>query len=133
MSLIAGGIVAGFHILRLLGRLFEISGELGLGVEDVSRDLFWISFGAFFLFLGLSHFEIREYGVLYFDRFLKWEKIESSEWEGDDRLTLTLMVRRRLPFGWRISLGIPSIHKDAVESLLAEHVSSATVDGRNGP
>ncbi|MFQ5738815.1 MAG: DUF5673 domain-containing protein [Acidobacteriota bacterium] len=79
--------------------------------------------GLIVLVSGLRGLEARENGFLRFYWFLKWERIESYEWEGERDHTLTLKVTRRLP-GWRaVSWGIPPVHKDALDNLLVEHVS----------
>ena len=130
MFLVIGGVAAGFNMLVLGGSLWPINDELG--VEDVSRYFCWISWGVFMLLLGLRHSEIRESGIFHLDRFLKWKSIESYEWEGKDGLTLTFRAKRRLPFLRRVSLGIPSVQKDNVNSLIAEHLSTATCESANG-
>jgi|GEM_PF-4838662 hypothetical protein len=127
MFLVLGGLGAVSNLIPLVGSLSVFSDESG--VEDVYRYFFGVSFGICMLFLGLRRSEIREFGILYFDRFLKWKSIESYEWEGKDGLTLTLRSTRRLPFCRRASFGIPAVQKDNVNRLLAEHVSSGTEGG----
>ena len=120
--LVTGGFGVVTFIISLVESLLDAGGVLG--IKEVSISLFWLLFGVTFLVSGLSHFEIRECGILYFERFVNWEKIESYEWEGESGLTLTLRVRGRLSFLRTLSLPIPAIHKETVENLLAQNLPS---------
>ena len=95
-----------------------------LGIKEVSFGLLWLFSGVVMFLQGLSHLEIRKGGIFYLGNFFKWEKIESHVWEGENGLTLTLLVRKLLPFGRTLSLPIPANHKEAVENLLERYVPS---------
>ena len=135
-------LVAGIWALCGIGSLVVGLLEADFELEEVSFGLFWLSGAAYLFSVGLSCLEIREGGILYSDRFVKWERVESYKWEGENNIdvilfpkrfvTLTVSVRRRLPFSRAISLSIPSIHKDAVDNLLAQYVSGATSEVGNG-
>jgi len=134
--LVAGGIWALCGIGLVVGFL-----ETDVELKEVSFGLFWLSGAAYFFSVGLSRLEIREGGILYSDRFVKWERIESYKWGGENNIdvilfpkrfvTLTISGRQRSPFSRAISLSIPAIHKDAVDSLLAQYVSGATSEVGN--
>jgi hypothetical protein len=132
-------------ILALCGIGLLVVGLLEADVEEISFiSLFLLSVAAYFFSVGLSRLEIREGGIWYLGLFVKWERIESYKWEGVVKndidvilypkrfVTLTVSVRRRLLFSRAIRLNIPSIHKDAVDSLLAQYVSGATSEVGNG-
>ncbi len=120
MQLVAGCFIAGLNMLVLVGRLLGTEDAMGV---DISQLLFGISLGVLFLVLGLSHVEIRERGIFYSDRFVKWVRVESYAWEGEGGLTLTLEVQGRLSVFRHLSLPVPSIHKEAIEDLLARNLS----------
>ena len=83
-----GGICGAF---LCISNLLEPGGEMG--INDISLSLFLLSSGVLGIFWGLSHFEIREGGILYLERSVTWEKIESYEWTGENGLFLTLRFR----------------------------------------
>ena len=121
-------------IVSLVGAFLEASVEL----KTISSGVFHLSVVALLLFSGLSGWKVRERGILHFDCLVKWKHIESYAWgENQGRDTLTVGIRRRLPFfrtnlSGTLHLRIPSVHKDALDSLLAEHVPSATTEAGNG-
>lgn len=128
--LVAGGICVLCGIVSLVDALLEADVEL----KEISCGLFWLSGAAYFFSVGLGCFEIRERGILYLGRFVKWKRVESYKWEGKNDHTLTMRLRQRLLSlaNRTISLSIPSVHKDAVDSLLAQHISGAASEVRNG-
>ena len=106
-----------------------------LGFEDVSRILCLISLGVFILFLGLSHSAVRAYGISHLGLDFEWKKLASYKWEGKGQRTLTVRVKRvilepLLP-SWPLSLDIPSVDKDIMNNLVAEHVPSAATKETN--
>lgn len=112
-----------FGMLVFIGKIVDILEAGGeIGINDISYSLILLSCGVLGIFFGLSHFEIREGGILYLDRFAKWKKIESYEWTGENDLFLTLRFRQRFPFFRTQSLPIPDFYKDTVKNLLARHL-----------
>lgn len=123
MYLVSVGCFTLFGILSIVFTLLDSEdGFVDSRIQGVSISLFWLSLGAYSLFRGLSHFEFSEGGIFYKGGFVKWERIKSYEWEGENSLTLTLRIKRRLPFFRTRSLPIPAIHKDKVENLLARYL-----------
>jgi hypothetical protein len=119
MILIAGGAFMLLGIMDLV-ELFEPGS--GIGIRDVFEGLFFLSYGVLMLVWGLSHFEIRESGILILDRFVNWKQIKSYEWEGKNGFTLTLRIRQRFPLFPTRSLVVPALHKDTVENLLEKYL-----------
>ena len=118
-------VLAGLNAFEAISSLVSS----GIGMEGGSSSLFRLSLSALFFFLGLGHLEIKETGISYFGRVLKWKRIESYGWMDH---TLMIKVRRRLLFSRTFRLPIPSVHKSAVDSLLARYVSDATNEVVNG-
>ena len=83
---------------------------------------FWLSIGITSFIAGLSHFEIREGGIIFLEFAKKWEQIKSYEWEGENGLTLIFRFRQRLPFFRTRSIPIPAHHRNSVDNLLAQYV-----------
>ena len=124
-------VVGGIWALCGIGSLVFGLSESNAGLKEVFYGLFWLSGAACFFSVGLSRSEIRERGILYLGRFVKWKRVESFKWEGKNDHTLTIWLRKRLLSFRTISLSIPSVHKDAVDSLLAQHISGAASEVRN--
>ena len=83
----------------------------------------WYISGLLCILSGLTHNKIKEGGILFSDRFLRWERITSYEWEGNLGLTLTLKIKHRIPLLRTLSIPVQSSHKDAVEQLLIQNVT----------
>ncbi|MFC1574322.1 DUF5673 domain-containing protein [Candidatus Latescibacterota bacterium] len=79
--------------------------------------------GIFFVLSGLINNKIKEGGILFSDRFIRWGRITSYEWEGDLGLTLTLKIKHRFSLFQTLSIPVQDPHKDAVEQLLKQHVT----------
>ena len=128
-------LVVGCFVLIGIGSVRDALSEAGgeIGIDAISLSLFHLSVVALLLFSGLSGWKVRERGILHFDCLVKWKHIESYAWGGNGgHTTLALRIRRRLPFFGTLRLRVPSTHKDALDSLLAEHVPSATTEAGNG-
>jgi hypothetical protein len=52
---------------------------------------------------------------------LKWQKIQSYQWEGETDSTLMLQAKTKLPFLGRGALPVPIEHKDAVDELIKNY------------
>ena len=118
-------VLAGLNAFEAISSLVSS----GIGMEGGSSSLFRLSLSALFFFLGLGHLEIKKTGISYFGWVLKWKRIESYGWMDH---TLMIKVRRHLLFSRTFRLPIPSVHKGAVDSLLARYVSGATNEVVNG-
>ncbi len=66
-------VLAGLNAFEAISSLVSS----GIGMEGGSSSLFRLSLSALFFFLGLGHLEIKETGISYFGRVLKWKRIES--------------------------------------------------------
>ena len=115
MSLGIGVLMIFYSIVQLVSFFVDNAAD----AVDVSSIVWGLSFGVFFLFVGLSG-EIREAGIFSDGQLLKWERIKSYEW-GEKALTVRLKRR------WfkTVSFPVPPLHRDAVSDLFAQHVSSA--------
>jgi hypothetical protein len=72
--------------------------------------------------LGFIHNKIRDRGIYYWGHFIKWKRIKSYAWEGENGFTLTLILKQPLPIFHTLSIPIPATHKDTVESLLKQNL-----------
>jgi hypothetical protein len=89
-----------------------------IGTFGIVIALSCIGFGTLYFFRsGLSNLEIRENGIVDFWLFLRWEEIESYDWNGT---TVTIRFRRGLAM--QSSWYIPMIYKENFEHLLHQHV-----------
>lgn len=116
MFLVLGVLV----ILALIPFVWDLL-RAGAELKEVSYVLTGLSVGVYWLFSGLSGLEIREAGIFCDGRLLKWERIESYEWE---EKALTVRVKRRWPR--TVSYPVPPLHRHAVNDLFAQHASGAT-------
>ncbi len=90
-------VAAGF-VTNLVTKLLEAGGETGTeGISYFSH--LAIAYSCLLsLDVGLGRNGIRERGVWSSETLVKWEHVEAYGWGGDDGLTLSLKVVRRLPF-----------------------------------
>ena len=125
-------------IILVAGCMFILNGiiaTIGLYVESKStidsRCIFDLPIWYIILFIGgilcvlsgLINNKIREGGILFSDRFIRWERITSYEWEGNLGLTLTLKIKHRIPLFRTLSIPVQASQKNAVEDLLKQHIT----------
>jgi len=113
-------VLVGLFVLIGIAILFKPESEIE--IKDFSSSFLFLSFAIFALLSGLTHVEIREGGILFFFRFIKWRQIEFYEWEGENGLTLTLRLRQRFTFFRTLSLPIRVPHKDTAEDLMTRYL-----------
>ena len=78
----------------------------------------------FFIVRGFK-MEIRKGGIHYNANSFKWDKIESYRWKGEESYILGLNLKGDgFPF-WMDSYKISISQKEAVDKLLAQHLSIA--------
>ena len=75
----------------------------------------------FLLTFALDRQQIREKGIWFLGGLIKWDKIDSYDWDED---FLLVQKKVRFPFGAKVRIRVPPEHKDSVEELLKEHCSS---------
>lgn len=97
-----------------------------------------LSIGVFCVLLGVRKRGVTEHGLLApSPSLLTWDLIESYEWGGKSGHTLIVIVRlrSRSPRTRKVKLSVPPVHKEVVESLLAQHLptQSGTGDERRMP
>ena len=107
----------------ILGGLFALFGirlltKTPAEVYSLSLAVMMLSISISNLLGGLSRSEVREYGILIFPFFVKWEWIESYEWGGRRGHTLILRLRRR----WGRKVRLPGGHKESTEHVLAQYL-----------
>lgn len=83
------GIIVFVSTIALLMQIILMANNRGLAVLELSPTLFWLAFILFFLF-PTNRFEIREAGIYFHERFIKWKDIYTFQWkaEGDYKLGL---------------------------------------------
>jgi len=112
-------ILAGIAIFFALRSVISEARQDGLDLKEVTRILGLLSMAAIVLPFGFSKIQIREEGILYFSRLIKWEKIDSYRWEGRNASTLTLKYNRPKFFLFQeVNIAIPPYYRDYVDNLL---------------
>lgn len=89
----------------------------GIGIA-----LFGITFSVYWVLLSFGRLQIVENGIWSYWSLLKWQKLESYEWQGDATPTLMLQTNTKLPFLGRGALPVSAEHKEAVSKLLEQYV-----------
>ena len=120
INIIFGSIIAAGAIISLMGMLIENGGATES--KWISQNLLSFSLGAFLLAVGLSANGIGKNGILYFDRFVKWSRIESYEWEGVRHLTLRLRIDSRVSFLRTLRIPVPADLKEPVTIILTQNI-----------
>jgi hypothetical protein len=83
----------------------------------------WLATFAFYWFImAFGRLQILENGIWQYVGLLKWDRIESYDWQGEQKRTLMLKTRTKLPFLGRGALPVPLEHRDAVDELLRKYV-----------
>jgi hypothetical protein len=123
----------GHHPTRALFLLnAAIFGFLGLGggfasntfdSVGIASALFGITFSVYFVFMSFGRLQIVENGIWQYWSLLKWQKLESYEWQGQSTATLMLQAKTKLPFFGRGALPVPAEHKAAVTKLLEQYAA----------
>lgn len=85
--------------------------------------LFTSSFAALWFINAYGRLQILENGIWQYAGLLKWDRIESYEWQGEENRTLILKTNTKLPFWGKGALPVPLEHRDAVDDLLQKNVS----------
>ena len=80
--------------------------------------LFGLTFSVYWVIMAFGRLQIREHGIWQYCSLLKWQMIQSYQWEGETDSTLMLQAKTRLPFLGRGALPVPIEHKDAVDELI---------------
>jgi hypothetical protein len=84
----------------------------------------FLSAAALFFLLGWRGLEVREKGLLAANRFwplIRWPQIAGYAWETNG--SLTLKFRRPCAFSRQATWEIPPHQKEALDRILAQHVS----------
>jgi hypothetical protein len=93
-------------------------------VSSLAQVVIYWTMAIVFISFGLSRLELRENGICYTFLLTRWERITSYAWEKSKNSTLTIRFKPRFPFFLGFgSIPIPSAHKDAVDRILAQHVT----------
>jgi len=89
----------------------------------ISQLVFYWVLAIYFLALGLSRLEFRENGICFMLTFLKWQRVNSYNWEQSKPNTLTIRFKPRFSLvpGF-LSMPIPTKHREAVNQILDERL-----------
>lgn len=123
----------GHHPTRALF-LFNAAffGFIGLGGGLVSNTfatlgigsaVFGITFSVYWVLMSFGRLQIVENGIWQYWSLLKWQKLESYEWQGDATPTLMLQTKTKLAFLGRGALPVPAEHKEDVSELLEQYAA----------
>ena len=77
--------------------------------------LFGVTFSIYWIIMFFGRLQICERGIWQYACLLKWEKLQSYEWEGD---TLNIQVKAKFLFLGKGVLPVPPEQKTAVDDLL---------------
>jgi uncharacterized membrane protein SirB2 len=91
----------------------------------VISSLIGLAIGAYQIVIGYSHIRVHEHGIMAYQTFLKWERIESFQWISGNHhmLTLKLKYKGRLPLFMREgALPVPLEKKPELEGILEKYV-----------
>lgn len=127
LHLVIGCFLVALAVVPLVVRLFGFP-----GFEDISLPLLFFVIAAVFLVSGFNHFEVRERGIFYLDGFVRWARVDSYAWGGDDNLMLTFEMLGPLSFLRHRRVPIPETHKDAVQNLLVEKLPARLEQAAGG-
>jgi hypothetical protein len=91
---------------------------------EISRLVFWWSVASFFVAIGLNKLELRENGICFMYSLIKWQRINSYDWELVKPNVLTIRFKPRFPLSpGSMSIAIPEEHKkDVVSHILDEQL-----------
>ena len=89
----------------------------------ISSALFGITFSVYWVLMSFGRLQIVENGIWQYWSLLKWQKLESYEWQGDANPTLTLQTKAKLPFLGRGALPVAAEHNEAVSKLLEQYAA----------
>jgi uncharacterized membrane protein YhaH (DUF805 family) len=104
-----GTVIALFIIL-----FFKLIGT-GLNILNVEIFPAYLTPVFYLIATGLAHIELREKGICYRFKLIRWRDIKSCKWELN---LLTIKFKRN----GELSLLIPIDYRDAVNHILAEHL-----------
>lgn len=98
--------------------------DINLFVEAARLIFFW-SLAIFFFMLVLNKLQLRSNGICYLLKFMAWQRINSSTWEGSKASMLTIWLKPKfsLLLGF-MSIVIPSQEMETVNSILVERLGS---------
>ncbi len=110
--------------------IYQISTELPNPTntaEIMSQVVLYWSLAIYLLLTGLSKLELREHGICYMFLLVKWEKLASYRWNEvkPNIVTIGLKPPSFLLSRQSWNLPIPTGCRDAVDRILAEHLSMA--------
>lgn len=85
--------------------------------------LFGITFSVYWVLMSFGRLQIVENGIWQYWSLLKWQQLESYEWQGDANATLKLQTKTKLLFLGRGALPVPAEHKESVSELLEKYAA----------
>lgn len=83
----------------------------------------WLFFGSYALYsfcLGMSELQVRERGLCFDLEVIRWQRMASYTWLGNNLLLIRLKPRIPLPLIRRRLVHVPSHYKSALEEHLAQ-------------
>ena len=103
--------------------------NINIDVVDMLSLIMMTVSAVFLLTFALDRQQIREKGIWFLGGLIKWDKIDSYDWDEDfllvqKKVRFLVQKKVRFPFGAKVRIRVPPEHKDSVEELLKEHCSS---------
>ena len=93
--------------------------------DDLYYFWFLSSFSAMWLVMVYGRLQILENGIWQYCALIKWNRIESYEWQGEENRKLKLKTNPKLPFWWgKGAFPVPMEHQEAVDELLQKYIST---------
>lgn len=92
-------------------------------VAGIANMLFGISVAIYWVMMSAGRVQVRENGIWQFWSLLKWNKIQSYEWQND---ALLLQAKTRFPFLGKGAVQVPDEHKSSLDTFLIKHCTQQT-------
>jgi len=116
-----------FAVLAVVPVLVAAFGSKNGLLNPILVALWLATFALYWFIMAFGRLQILEDGIWQYVGLLKWDRIESYDWQGEEKRTLMLRTKTRWPFFGRGALPVPLEHRDAVDELLQKYVPGCEV------
>ena len=122
---------------KALGIILVMTAALSVGLAFLDKrdlvtttivaGLYLVCGGAYLYYMSRKQATITPVGFDTGQRVIRWEKIESYEWDrhGAKMDTLLLRLRKSMPFSKTTAIRVPARQYEAVNGLLSEYASKS--------
>lgn len=121
-----GILVAGLWIVSAVNLVISAFSDFSKGSDiaffSLISAIICVCYAICFIWLFLSHLEIREKGICFPFTVIKWEVIEAYRWIGDRENKLCILNKAKFPFNPLLKFEIPLADKSRVEQILLQYL-----------